>query len=492
MLRKYTDKFLLATVFVSGMSIMAVEMSASRLLAPYFGTSLFVWTNIIGIIMIALSIGYYLGGKIADKYHSKPLFYKIIIGGGFFIALIPFISKPIMSVSVKAITQESLSLFYTSLISTIILFALPLILLGMVSPYAIRLASKEIKTVGNIAGSIYALSTVGSIIGTFIPALLTIPFIGTKKTIILFAFILVLFSIIGLSKKKLFFIPLMILILLISGGQIKPTHGLIYEDESVYNYIQVIEENNIRYLKLNEGHATHSKYNPDFVLVNGVWDYFNIVPLVHGNAKDVLIIGIAAGTISKEYNYIFPEIKVDGVEIDGEVIEVGKTFFDMNDDNLQVYNMDGRVFLRATEKKYDVIITDAYKQPYIPFHLTTKEYFTEVKNHLNRDGIAAINVGSARKDSEILRMISNTMKSVYGHVYMLEVRNSLNYILLASDNELDINGIENNNRILNDLIDHVKENNEEIVFDENVLVLTDDKAPVEIYTDKMIYEYTGW
>src|SRR3989344_5048002 len=159
----HSNRLLFSVVFISGMSVLALEISSSRLLAPYFGTSLFVWTNIIGIILIALSVGYYYGGKMADKYPKEKILYTTTFLTGLYIILIPFISQPILRFSVKAFDIQSIDLFYVSLLSTLVILALPIVILGMVSPFAIRIASKNIGSIGNTSGSIYALSTIGSI-----------------------------------------------------------------------------------------------------------------------------------------------------------------------------------------------------------------------------------------------------------------------------------------------------------------------------------------
>jgi MFS family permease len=275
------QRFLLITAFTSGMSIMAFEMSASRLLAPYFGTSLFVWTNIIGITMISLSLGYYYGGKIADSRPEPSLLFKGLFLTGLFSAAIPFIAPTVMRISVKAIKTGNAGIFYGSLVGTIILFAPALTTLGGVVPFTIRLFGEDKTKSGSTAGKVFAISTVGSIIGTFLPVLLLIPFIGTKKTILIFASFLLLLGVIGLRKNRWSGLAVLILFLTLFVGSAKPAEGLLFETESVHNYIQVVEKGGIRYLKLNEGYAYHSIYNPDSVVVNGVWDYFNLPPLLN-------------------------------------------------------------------------------------------------------------------------------------------------------------------------------------------------------------------
>jgi spermidine synthase len=479
-------------VFLSGMSIMAVELSASRLLAPYFGTSLFVWTNLIGIVMIALAIGYWQGGKLADKHPKQAWLYTLMLVASCYLALLPAISNPVMQLAVRGVTEQSVSIFYSSLLATITLISLPLVLLGMVSPFAIRIVTKELKAVGTTAGNIYALSTIGSIIGTFLPALVMIPFLGTTKTIFLFASLLAIFSVIGLwmqhKQKALFSIVLIVVAGLLISNTIKPVEGLLHEEESVYNYIQVIEKGEYRLLQLNEGQATHSVYHPEQVLVGGVWDYFSLLPSLRPKAEDAAIIGLAAGTISRSYASLFPEIKVTGIELDPDIIEVGEKYFDLDQPSLSIRVFDGRTFLAISEKEYGLIMIDAYQQPYIPFHLTTKEFFELVKKRLKTEGIVAMNVGAVSEDSEVLLMIQNTLASVFENVVSITAEGQFNVILLASDGLLKFPE-EVEQQELQKILDTAKKQVVPVQFNPDQLVLTDDKAPVELFTDKMIWEY---
>ena len=479
---------LVVTAFISGMSIMALEMSASRLLAPYFGTSLFVWTNIIGITMISLSIGYYYGGRIADgKTDSKPMF-RVLLGTGSFAVLIPFFAPIVMSVSQGAVSSGSAGVFYGSMLGTILLFAPPITALGGVSPYVIRLSTSGDGSYGTVAGRVFAVSTVGSILGTFLPVLLLIPIVGTKQTILIFGVALIVLGLIGLGKQGLSLVALLLLFTTFLVGSARPGEGVIFEKESVHNYIQVVEHSGVRYLKLNEGYAYHSIYNPGSVTVNGVWDYFNILPLLNRDAKDALIIGLAGGTVAREYRFFYPDLAVDGVELDSEIIKAGNTFFDMAGANLKTYNMDGRSFLKTTDKRYDIVIIDAYKQPYIPFHLTTQEFFTEVRSKLRDGGIVAINVATTGSDSKVQLMLENTLASVYENVYTLDVPNTLNSIIIASDKELFFE-FSPENPVLESIASRTRGRVKKVEFDPAVLVLTDDRAPVEMYTDMMILDY---
>ncbi|HET9980482.1 MAG TPA: fused MFS/spermidine synthase, partial [Ktedonobacterales bacterium] len=236
-------------VFVGGMTSMFLEMSASRLLAPYFGTSLFIWANLIGLVLIYLSAGYFLGGRIADRYPSMRLLSILTTIAALATGLIPFISKPILDWSVTGMTEVNASVFYSSLIAVILLFGVPVTLLGMVSPFAVRLNTRTVGSTGRSAGGLYALSTVGSIVGTFLPVLLLIPNIGTKRTILTACVLLLAASLYGLRfwERIVAAIPGVVLLLplllpqVAPLGALKSTPGMIYERESLYNYIQVVQ-----------------------------------------------------------------------------------------------------------------------------------------------------------------------------------------------------------------------------------------------------------
>src|SRR6266480_3622475 len=322
--RRLQGWLLILLVFVAGACSLAVELSASRLLAPYFGTSLFVWANLIGLILLYLTVGYYLGGRLADRYPRPAVLYLLTIIASLLIGLIPFISRPILGWSLSSFASYSVSVFYGSLVSVILLFAIPMILLGCVSPFAIRLTIERVGKSGRTAGQLYAISTAGSILGTFLPVLWLIPTIGTYRTFFSFAVTLLLVSILALMVTQrgtwrsgkgrtdksflsiLLLIP-MVLSMLAIQGPIKPADGsngggvLLAERESTYNYIQVVQVGQETQLILNEGVGIHSVYNPNQVLTQGPWDYFmmapffNNPPFIPEQVHNVCIIGLGAG-----------------------------------------------------------------------------------------------------------------------------------------------------------------------------------------------------
>ena len=473
---------------------MAVEMSASRLLAPFFGDSLFIWANLIGLILIYLTVGYYAGGCIADRWPRPRLLFFLTMISSVAIAVVPFIARPIMGMAINGIDQVNAGAFLGSFGVTVFLFAVPVTILGTVTPFAIRLRITSVETSGNVSGGLYALSTVGSILGTFLPVLLLIPWIGTRDTMLIFAGALATISAIGLGGYYLAAPPLIFAVLLIPPGAIKPTPGAILEAESPYHYVQVVDQGGTRYLKLNEGWAVHSAYNPDRQLTGGYWDYFLVAPWFGSDRppRQALNIGSAAGTICKEIIQTYPGVHVDGVELDPGIVDAGRRYFDMDEPGLTVFVEDGRPFIKTSKKSYDLIAVDAFRQPYIPFYLTTQEFFQEVDAHLNSGGTVMINVGMVPGDTHLADAISATMRSVFPSVYSFPA-GSFNRELVATKEQSAVTDLAGRKSLLppsiSGLADQVLGGLTEV--QPGGTILTDDKAPVEWLTDQMIVHYAA-
>jgi predicted membrane-bound spermidine synthase len=513
------NRYLLLTVFVSGMTTLGTEISASRLLDPFFGNSVLVWASIIGLMLLYLTVGYYLGGRWADRDPRQSTLFQITAWGAFLVGLVPFIARPVLSWSVQGLAQYNVGVLAGSFMGVLILFSLPVTLLGTVSPFAIRLTLQDVRRGGDTAGSIYALSTLGSLLGTFLPVLLLIPNLGTRLTFFTFAILLLLVSLVGLFLSQprwaLAYVPmpliLIVMNLFLATGPIKETPGLVYEVESPYNYIQVIQESDgqgsfWRGLQLNEGQGIHSLYNPnyqDFPLVDGVWDYFlvapyfNTPPYIAEQVDSLLVIGSAAGTISKSFTAIYGPIPMDGVEIDPEIIAVGQQWFDMNEPNLKTHTQDGRYFLATTSNVYDVIAVDAYRPPYIPFQLTTREFFQEVYDHLSEEGVMVINAGRTSTDYSLVETLGSTMKAVFPHVYVIDVPSygsSLgNSLVIATKQSTRIDNFATNTAQLHHpLLRLVAERalgSRIWELERTDIVFTDDKAPVEQVIHGLILKY---
>jgi spermidine synthase len=327
------------------------------------------------------------------------------------------------------------------------LFIIPVTLLGTASPFAIRLAIQDARKAGSISGRIYAISTLGSFIGTFLPVLVLIPLIGTYRTFLVISGLLLLVSFIGLFRTagwrlllKYAWMPFVLALaaILALRGSDRSTTGMIYETESAYNYIQVIENDGTRILRLNEGQGYHSIYHPDVVNHYGPWEqvlvapYFNTPPYTPQQVKRIAILGLAAGTTARGASLVYGGIPIDGYEIDPEIVEVARTYFDMNESNLNVIIQDARVGLAASREQYDIISVDAYRPPYIPWHLTTQEFFTNVYDHLTPEGVLVVNAGRAPGDRRVVNALATTIHSVFPSVHAMDIPNSFNTILFAT------------------------------------------------------------
>src|SRR5215218_5866130 len=367
----FSTRMLGALVFVGGLTSIGTELAMSRLLAPYFGSSTFIWANLIGLTLTYLAIGYYVGGRVADRYPRPSVLYVITAIAAFAGGLIPFVARPILETSLRAFDRVAVGAFYGSLVGVILLLAIPVTLLGFVTPYAIRLRLADVDRAGNTAGRIYALSTVGSIAGSFLPVIVLIPAIGTARTFLTLSLALLALSVAGLieaqSIKGAGLAGLLAAALVVVGvaeadAQIKPPYRgeLIEEAESEYNYIQVLKEGDRYLLALNEGHAIHSIYNPNELLTGGPWDYFMVGPLFNAQADNrsvekALLIGLAGGTAARQLAEAYDGVQIDGVEIDPEVARLGKKYFALERPDVNVIIDDGRYFLRRTDSTYDLI-----------------------------------------------------------------------------------------------------------------------------------------
>ena len=429
---------LAALVFGAGIGSLATEIAASRLLAPYFGSSTIVWANLIGIVLAALALGYWLGGRIADRRPEPRLLGLIVLAAALWVAITPFIARPFLDAAVGNLDDASAGAVIGSFFAVLLLFAPAVVLLGMVSPFAIRLAITDVETAGAVAGRFYALSTAGSLLGTFVPALVAIPLAGTQRTLLGTAALLALSASLLLGRRVIVLAAAIAALVAVPPGAIKAEPGLLYEEDSLYQFIQVVERpDGKRLLRLNEGVAVHSVWRRDTVLTGGVWDAFlALPPLLDRPLRSVAILGNAAGTTARALGVFYPEARVDGVELDPAVSRAGRRYFGLEDNpRLTVHDADARPFLRRTDERYDLIVVDAYHQPYVPFYLATREFFRLARERLEPGGILALNVASVPGDESLLDGISGTLTYEFPSVAVWPALR-FNKILLASDRPL--------------------------------------------------------
>ncbi len=497
---KESKSFILITAFLSGMSIMAMEISSSRLLAPYFGASIFVWTNIIGIVMLALSVGYYFGGRIADKYPKINILLSMIFFSGIIFFTIPFIVNQIASmVTARALILESGSfvIFIGSFLVTLLLFGVPLTILGMTSPFLIKIYSLKNKNIGETSGNIFAVSTLGSLVGTFTPTLILIPTIGTKATIITFAIIQIFWGSLGFFNKKTFILltaVAMAPLFVAQAAFFNFSDRAYFSDESAYQYIEVLKYGNDHYLSYNEGLGIQSYYNPDKYFSGMYYDYYSLLPHLYENDTNVLIIGLAGGTIARQLDYYHGnKVSITGVEIDKKITDIAKNMFELNDQKIKIVNQDGRIFIRETNEKFDIIIVDAYSnEMYIPWTLVTQEFWKEISSRLTDDGVVAINVNSPSDNSSLISTIKNTLASVYNYNFIMGPLsdNSSNYLLFSSNSntsseKFNLVDIHPDLKNIASELDDIRE----YTYSDSIKVFTDDWSPVEFMTDKMIFDH---
>jgi len=416
------DKLLLLIAFFSGACSMGIEIAASRVLAPVFGTSIYVWGALIGVLLGAMSIGYFLGGYIIDKNPNKIILFEILFLGSI-LALITMV-MPQLITNITSL----FGLVTGAILSSIILFSSPMLLLAMVPPVVIRLSAENIDNIGKYSGRVYMISTIGSIVGTFLTAFFMIPTFGTRITFISISILLFLISIIYIPRKIYLFFVLMILLFEIAimafiVPQAKPV-DVLYSTESEYNVIKVLDLDSSRYLKLNSERYVQAVFYPNNPLTGGYWDYVNL-GLFFNNPKKALFLGVAGGTSIRQF-LKYSNITIDAVEIDSKVIYVAKKYFNIREsDRLHIYVEDGRTFLTNSRDKYDIISVDVFSGgPDIPFHMTTKEFFQLVNERLTDDGMVIMNVLSLKNYTKITNSIANTMLTTFGSVYIIDLGNN--------------------------------------------------------------------
>jgi spermidine synthase len=480
-------------VFIAGAGSLAIEIAASRLLAPYFGNSTVVWANVIGLILIYLSVGYWVGGRIADRHASPRVLGRLLLVAAAVITVLPFIARPVLDLAVRGFDAVSAGAVVGSFFATVALFSVPVTLLGMVSPFAIRLALRDVAQAGTVSGRLYALSTGGSIVGTFVPALITIPSLGTQRTMLGTAALLGLAGAALHGWRWIVVAAVAAGLLVLPPGAVKGGSALLYETESAYQYVRVTEQDGARHLELNEGVSQQSVWRPDTVLTGGEWDMFLVVPpLLDHPVRDVLVIGSAGGTIPRAYSTFYPGVRVDGVEIDPAVTAAARRYMALDSiPNLHTITEDGRGYLRATSKKYDVIIVDAYRQEYVPFYMATQEFFDLVRARIKPGGAVALNVAQTPEDHRLPESIGGTLATVFPQAWHWPALR-FNQLVVGLDAPSDAAVLRQ--RLRAGMAAEIASLGELFASQAQVAPpsadpLTDDRAPIEWITDRMIIEH---
>lgn len=488
-------KYLLEiTVFIGGMVVMIFELVGSRLIGPYFGTSIYIWTSLIGVILGSLSLGYWLGGRLADKQHSLETFSLIILLSGITVGLTAYVKNFVFS-----FIQESVpDVKWGSLFSSIILFATPSILLGMISPYAAKLKLHSLNTSGTTIGTLYAISTMGSIIGTFLAGFVLIPALGSTKIILVIALILIINSLLVYSKN---FLKVRLFLLCILSASYfalnifpksndKTVVESSYNHVTIYNTFYAPQNREIKMLKINNEYSS-AMFLDSEDLVFDYTKFYNLGEHFKPGFKTALMLGGAGYSYPKEYLKKFPNSTLDVVEIDPKLTELASKHFKLQSNpRLRIYHEDGRVFVNQSKNKYDIIFGDAFQSFHsIPFQLTTYEAVQKYHRLLNEDGVMVVNIISAIEGSqgEFLRGEIATFKKIFPQVYLFPVHKPTNgtevqNIMLVALKSSTTPSFKSSDPELQTYLNSLWK--KEIPSD--IPILTDDHAPVDYYVNKII------
>ena len=500
--------YLYLTEFFSGMSVMAVELGASRLMAPYFSSSQIVWTIIIGTIMIAMALGNIYGGRSADKNPNPDKLYGRIMIAAIWIALIPVLGKYIiLGISALLIfTVSNNFLIIAGFAACMVIFVFPLFLLGTVTPSLVKYTVDNLEDNGKLVGNLNASNTIGSIIGTFVPTFISIPTVGTSITFLLFAGILLLLAIIyfisgtaGFFKVRKVPISIVIFLICIFLGHDNSfafwQDDLAYEGESIYNYLQVYEDDDEVILSTNVLFGVQSVYEKEKGLTGMYYDYAMAAPFMAGiNDKkemNILVLGNGTGTYATQCSRYFDNVNISGVEIDQKITDLAVKYFALPE-NVEVTTYDGRAYLNTIREKYDVIMVDAYQDITIPFQMSSVEFFALVREHLTEDGVMVVNMNMrGTQEGNINQYLADTISNVFSTVYTADVSGGTNRELFASNNpdmmELyHTNFQSEDNEEMRTMMQKVS--SELTKYDAGNYRMTDDKAPVELLGMKAIDE----
>jgi spermidine synthase len=492
--------YLKLTVLLAGAATLGAEVAAPRLLAPSFGTTQIVWTNIIGTVLAALTAGAFVGGRFADRWPRERAYARVLLAAGVSIASVPFLSEPLLAKAALAVGREEVGALLGSMALCCLLFAPPVFLLGMVAPWAVRLGGAGRPDLGRVAGLLYGLGSLGSILGTFATSLVAIPALGTRRTLLVAGGLLALAGAwrAGPRHRELLLVAagLGLGFWVLSTAARDPE--VLYAKESLYQSVQVVRDGGGVSLRLNEGLGIES-FRPDQgVLTGGVWDLLSALPALRPRSSGglhVLVAGLAGGTVATQIEALYHDrrpLTIDGVELDPVVVEAGRRFFGLDAlESLRIHTGDARPFLAAHTGPYDVIIVDAYRGSYVPFHLATREFYALCRERLVPGGLLGVNLASAPTAKTLVDALGATLREVFPQVVRLDLvtPGALfgNHVFVASEAPF---GPPRAAVLPPELARRVT-----IAFQRGewlgapppgARVLTDDRAPVELLTDASI------
>lgn len=494
MFAKFRDNFLLEiVVFISGAVVMVYEIIGSRLLAPYIGTSSYVWTSLIGVILGSLSLGYWLGGRMADRRPNIKILAAILLIAAALVTLTMFVQEFVLF----GLATLSMRLEFKAILAALLLFAPASVLFGFVTPYAVRLKMDSVEDAGRTVGRLYALSTVGSITGTFVAGFVLLPFVGSVRTLYLIAASLFVLSLLVAPFKLNLKNAALVLLFFSAVGMnefIRYTLAKNYDLHDfdtqygrvrVWSSVSSANDRPVRVLSLDPFSTQSSMYLDGDDAASRYIAFYHLLRHFKPDFQKTLNIGGAGYSFPKDYLQKYPGKKIDVVEIDPQMTEIAKDYFRLpQNENLRSFHEDGRTFLNRNQEKYDAILVDAFGAVYsVPFQLTTIEAVKKINESLSDDGVVIVNLISAieGEGSQFLQAEFKTYQQVFPNVYLFTlapgggIEGAQNLILVAS--KAKKNSFESTDPEMAELF----ESRYEEPLNLTVPILTDDLAPVEYY-----------
>jgi len=493
-----------AVVFVCGAVLMGLEIVGSRVLAPYFGNSIFVWGSLISVVLAALSLGYWLGGIVADRWPRLSVLGVLIAVPGVMIAMLPF-AYPGLN---RGIAASEMGARLSPLVSSLILFLAPSVFLGMISPFAVRLQARAVASVGTTAGGLYAVSTAGSIVGTLATAFYLIVVIGVANIVHGLGLTLLLTAAavfaggrrMGRAGATVVCAALVILTVVWQARTRAAEPGLLLDMDSFYNHIRVADESGMRTMDFDNLRQSAMLLDDPWELRLRYTRFLALALAFQPDPKRVLVLGLGGGSFPKRLYRDFPQVAVDAVDIDPEVLRIAKRYFQVPEDSrLRLHRQDGRRFIQETTEKYDLIFLDAYNSDTIPFHLTTREFYRELEAHLAPGGVVVSNIIGALRgpQSAFFRAMYRTLAETFPTVHVVPTydaggpfaQSDINILLFAMRDRPRLGRAELMARVgrvggrlvpASDLMEYASYLLELPIPVSDVPILTDDYAPVEI------------
>lgn len=492
--------------FAGGFSVMGAEVASGRLLAPSFGTSTLVWSALIGVVLGGMAIGAMLGGRWSRRPTALREAFAAMTAAGVLLVAIPAVTRPLMRATLAHFLRGDVAVLVLGFASVLAIIVAPVILLGAMSPVLVHHATSERSDVGRTSGALGALGTIGSLTGTFVCGVVLVPLAGTEATFGVCGGVALGVGAIGTwlalrasgarlpvprARRLAIAAAALLAVVVIATlrrGDVAP--GVVFEAETAHGHVRVVDDRETRTLYLDEGYAKQSVARLDGrAYLRGVWGYYAIAPaFAKTTPSRILVVGLGGGTSARDYAQRLPNAEVVAVELDAGVVDVARRYFALPP-SVEVHTEDARAFLARDARAYDLVVVDAFQFPYVPFQLSTREFFEEVRRHLAAGGALVVNAGRKGQELDVVHAVASTLQAVFPHVSGVNVLRTTNTILVATAHPLDEAGGARNVRFTareQIELDELAPLSPWTVPADKRLVLTDDVAPIEWLTNRIV------